>query len=244
MCSSICRAGPILILQPDLENWGVNLPKPSTSTVGSPGRHRISNGQRTIPQPVVQKSGTPQHVNLGHLASYLGITQETLNRIRANKPEFLTIVKEWVYAGAVLSSQTLCLMSLLAFIKGWNPKQVFLADALGALCTSLILAIILPRVHHVLGLEKSTLYFLASLALVFLVYSASMYLIRPRNWALFMKIIAMANFSYCVITWILLLSAKASGWAYLYFTGETLIVAVIARTEWAYAEQFQWRNFS
>lgn len=132
----------------------------------------------------------------------------------------------------------------MKFIKSRTPSRVFLADAFGALFTFLMLSVVLTHFNTILGLEKSTLYFLAFMALIFMIYSSTIHLVRPRNWPLFMKIIALSNFSYCLITWLVLWHVNAGGAAYLYFAVETIIVSAIAYTEWQYSEKFRFRNFT
>lgn len=133
-------------------------------------------------------------------------------------------------------------MFLLNLINSFTPRQVFLADAAGAFCTTLILSVGLVQVSHALALEKSTLYFLAIVAALLLTYSFSIYIFKPPAWPIYMKVIAFANGGYCLITWSILFQAQPSLVAWIYFSGETAIVLAIARTEWLYARRYKSRK--
>lgn len=117
-----------------------------------------------------------------------------------------------------------------------------MADAIGALCTTLILGVVLVGVSKAMGLEKAILYFLALFAALLAIYSFTVYLVKPRNWPVFLKIIALANFVYCLVTWGILLRTEPSLFAYIYFTVETVIVLALAGTEWLYTVKFGLRK--
>lgn len=134
-------------------------------------------------------------------------------------------------------------MFLLKTLNRWSPRNIFLADAIGAMVSTLVLAVGLVRFKAQLGLSESTLYFLASLAFCFFIYSSAVFLIKPKHWAPFLKIIATANFGYCVAIWVVLPNTEASTWAYLFFTGDTLLISAIALTEWRYAMKYRHRSY-
>lgn len=126
---------------------------------------------------------------------------------------------------------------LYKVISRWSPRQVFLADALGALLTTLTLSLLLVRVKSHLGVDAITLYTLASIAALLFLYSTAVFLIKPRNWLPFLKIIAVANMTYCPITFILLwrIHEKLTALAYVYFIGEAVLILSIALAEYKYA---------
>ena len=134
-------------------------------------------------------------------------------------------------------------MAFLKFIKKWSPQRVFLADASGALITTSILAFVLAPLSDYLNLPEHIPFTLAGIAAFFFLYSLSTALIKPRNWPVFMKIIALANFLYCPITWFFLFREGAGVYAFIYFAGETALIAAIALTEWKYAIRFKSRKF-
>lgn len=134
-------------------------------------------------------------------------------------------------------------MSFLKFIKKWSPQRVFFADASGALITTSILAFALAPLHTYLALPKYVFYSLAGMAALLFLYSISIALVKPKNWPIYLKIIALANFLYCPVTWFFLFREGAGLYAFIYFTGETTLIAAIALSEWKYAIRFQSRKF-
>jgi hypothetical protein len=134
-------------------------------------------------------------------------------------------------------------MAFINLIKPWSPQKVFYADAAGAALTTAILTLILAPLSHLLSIPRHSLFFLAGMAALLFLYSLSTALIKPPGWPIFMKIIALANFIYCPLTWFILIREEASLFAYVYFSGETLLIAAIARTEWIYSNQFISRKF-
>ncbi len=136
--------------------------------------------------------------------------------------------------------------SLLKAISSWSPRRVFLTDALGALLTTAILAGGLMPLRTYLGLDAATLYGLAALVSLLFVYSLTIFWIRPRRWVPFLRIIALANASYCLITLSILglRHAEITALGYAYFIGEALLIATIAWTEWRYAARFGSRTFT
>jgi len=134
-------------------------------------------------------------------------------------------------------------MFLLKSVNRWSPRNIFLADAIGASVSTLILAVGLVQFKARLGLTESTLYFMASVAFCFFIYSSAVFLIKPKRWTPFLKIIATANFGYCVAIWVVLPNTDASNWAYFFFTGDTLLISAIALTEWRYAVKYHHRPY-
>ena len=74
---------------------------------------------------------------------------------------------------------------------------------------------------------KSAVISLCVLALGFAVYSFTCYLTRPGNWPTFLRMIAIANLSYCVLTLIVLIVYRfeVTVLGIGYFVGEVAIVA-------------------
>jgi len=124
-------------------------------------------------------------------------------------------------------------------ILGWPPRRIFLFDALGALLTATILGGILPSFSETLGMSARLLYLLGGLALLFFVYSFLVFLIRPFAWVGYLQVIALANFSYCLLTLGLLWywQDHLNPLAWVYFIGEALVIMGIAALEWGYAQQ-------
>jgi len=131
------------------------------------------------------------------------------------------------------------------FILNLSPRQIFFADALGALLTASIVGILLVRLYIYLNIDKSTLYVLALIALLLFTYSSSMVLYRPVKWQGFMRILSLANGTYCLLTLGMLLYYKyeVTLVAVIYFVAEAILVTAIALTEWLYVNKNKERVF-
>lgn len=81
-----------------------------------------------------------------------------------------------------------------------NPKQLFLLDAAGALLTSFMLLAVLSQLQRFVGIPKEMLSVLGQIGLLFCAYSYICYLFAGRHWRACLKILALANFSYCLFT--------------------------------------------
>lgn len=84
-------------------------------------------------------------------------------------------------------------------------KNIFLLDAVGATTSAFFLGVILPAFEDFFGMPKIILFFLASLACMFAVYSFACFFHKPENWRLFLRIIAIVNIFYCCLTLILVI---------------------------------------
>lgn len=135
--------------------------------------------------------------------------------------------------------------TLFQHFLAWTPRRLFLVDALGALLTTSILGFILPHFAQSWGIPRRDLYFLAGGVLLLFFYSISIFLIQPRYWLMYLRIIAGANFSYCLLTLALLWHWRqsAQALAYAYFIGEALVIFGIALLEWRYGQKKGHKNF-
>ena len=79
-------------------------------------------------------------------------------------------------------------------------KNILLLDALGALLSALFLGIVLVHFEQYIGMPTSTLYSLAAIPCVFMVYSLTCYLsaIKNREWSV--RIIILANSLYAILS--------------------------------------------
>ncbi len=113
-------------------------------------------------------------------------------------------------------------------------KNVFLIDGIGAIITAIMLGIVLSSFQPYFGMPQEILYGLAAVAVAFAVYSLSCYLWVGSNWKPFLRGIAIANTSYCIIT----LSLIVVLWSSLtllgkaYFIGEIALVMTLVKYEW------------
>ena len=118
-----------------------------------------------------------------------------------------------------------------------KPKILFLVDSLGALLSAFLLGVILYQYDSFFGMPQTELGYLAALACLFAVYSFLGYLKITVYWRSYLRIIAIINLSYCVLTlalvfyhWEILTSLGI-----LYFVLEIIIVTILARVEWMVA---------
>jgi hypothetical protein len=116
-----------------------------------------------------------------------------------------------------------------------NPRKVLLLDGIGALFSAFLLGIVLVRYQHLIGMSEKVLYILAFFPIVFAVYDFICLLFcKNDKLNFYVKIIALANLSYCVISAILLIIhfPALTLLGIIYFVIEIIIVAFIAYLEW------------
>ncbi len=118
-------------------------------------------------------------------------------------------------------------------------------DACGALFTSIMLGVILVQLESYIGIGNKVLYMLTVYVFGLFIYSTSIYFIEPKNWVLFLKIIALLNFSYCIITLftVFQLQNQMTIIGKVYFMVEALLIAGIAILEWTYLRFNKTRSF-
>jgi hypothetical protein len=114
-----------------------------------------------------------------------------------------------------------------------NPKNLFLIDGLGALLTAFLIGIVLRIFEDAFGMPQKHLIILSILACIFAIYSMSCYFFVGKNWRTYLKIIAVANLMYCLLTAVLvmLLYQQITILGIIYFIGEILIIIGIVYTE-------------
>jgi len=113
-------------------------------------------------------------------------------------------------------------------------KRFFLIDCLGALVSTFLLGFVLVRFQSFFGMPVDTLYVLAGMAACFAVYSGLGYLITGMQRPVFLRIIAVTNLLYCLLTLTLVYVHREviTGWGIAYFVGEVIIVVFLATREW------------
>lgn len=107
------------------------------------------------------------------------------------------------------------------------PKKIFLIDGAGALLTAITLVFTPVLLPGIFGLPQAQTLLLGSIAVCFAVYSLYNYVrFNPTRWKLLLRIIALANLAYCLLSLIVLLyfykQVTVIGW--IYFTGEIAII--------------------
>ena len=131
-------------------------------------------------------------------------------------------------------------MSLLSKWEKLSPKTVFLIDGIGAMATVTMLMAVLSNRVGFFGVRKDYLQILGLVAAVFSIYSFVCYFSLNKNWKPFLKIIAIANLLYCLITLGLIgyLYTEVTVFAVLYFAGEVIVVFMLVFLEYKKIKQY------
>ncbi|TAF34220.1 MAG: hypothetical protein EAZ67_04265 [Cytophagales bacterium] len=114
-----------------------------------------------------------------------------------------------------------------------TPHHIFLIDGLGALFTAAGIGIIAKWLNSYFNLPLPVLYTLGSIALLFSAYSLTSHWLAKNRWKLFLKIICIANLSYCILSCVIALVylKELSWWAVAYFFAEAVIVSTLVWAE-------------
>ncbi len=120
-----------------------------------------------------------------------------------------------------------------------QSKKLLLLDSIGALVSAISLGVLIPVLHSYFNFPMDVLYILAGIAVVFSVYSLLSYLFSGKKWRNYLRVIAIANLSYCVLTAGLMVKFldDISMLAIAYFVGEILLVVSLAIWELKVASQ-------
>lgn len=119
-------------------------------------------------------------------------------------------------------------------MKKLTAKQLLFVDGIGAAITAIMLSQVLARVQPLFGMPLQSLHLLAIIAIVFALYSFSSHFLLRGNWNFFLKMIALANGTYCLLTLgLMVYYSDLITWLGLtYFLGEIIIVMALVRIEW------------
>ena len=111
-------------------------------------------------------------------------------------------------------------------------KKIFLIDSLGALISAIILLVI-SQFERQFGISRNLCLILVPLPIIFSVFSFVSYKLDNEKWKSLLKIIAIANLSYCCLTLYLTLInfATLKNLGIAYFVVEILIIFLLAMFE-------------
>jgi len=120
-----------------------------------------------------------------------------------------------------------------------NPKTMFLIDGIGAIVSAIMLGIVLPKLQHLIGMPTEVLYYLATAAIGFSIYSLTCFAMDPIRWPFFLKVIAYINLTYCAVSigLVFYYYPQLSKLGIAYFAVEKIIVFYIAMIELKTAKQ-------
>jgi len=117
--------------------------------------------------------------------------------------------------------------------KAPRPHSLFMIDGLGALLSAMMLGVVLIQFQPYFGIPVATLYLLAAIPCVFVLYDAFCYFTKPQPSSRYLRIIAIANLLYCAFSLAVAFfhfeKLTLLGW--LYIIGEVLIVVGLAGFE-------------
>lgn len=111
----------------------------------------------------------------------------------------------------------------------FKGRKIFLVDAIGAIVS--VLSLLIPySFEEVFGMPKSVITIFISIAIVYSIYSTTIYLTKTENWKPYLTIIALLNISYCIFTGYHIFKNlnKLTLYGHLYFIGEILIILTLA----------------
>ena len=111
-----------------------------------------------------------------------------------------------------------------------TPNTIFRIDGIGALITAICLGVLMPKFPEVFHMPTEILTWLALIASFFATYSLACSVVKPKNWEPFLKAIAIANLSYCLVTAVLIFMYRGQLglFDHGYFFGEIVIVVSLA----------------
>lgn len=114
-----------------------------------------------------------------------------------------------------------------------HPKKLFILDGLGALLSAFLLGIVLVKLEPYFGMPSKELYFLASIAVIFMIYDYICYWKVQENWRPFLKAIAIANLIYCCISIVIVCYSynQLTHLGLVYFLLEIIIILIIVTIE-------------
>ena len=100
-----------------------------------------------------------------------------------------------------------------------------------------LLGIVLVHFEPIIGMPAPILYFLCAIAGLFIINSFYGYFQFGDHWRTRLKIIALANLSYCCITLglVFYLHESLTHWGILYFVFEVIVIAGLSFIELAVA---------
>ncbi|MBE2256213.1 MAG: hypothetical protein IAE65_08435 [Ignavibacteria bacterium] len=114
-----------------------------------------------------------------------------------------------------------------------DSRKIFLLDGIGGLITSFMLFLVLRNFEEYFGMPGNVLIWLSALGLVYGIYSLSCYFFVRADLKIFLKVIAVANVIYCLITGLLIYVHYNSltSLGVIYFVIEIFIILGLVRME-------------
>lgn len=120
-----------------------------------------------------------------------------------------------------------------------NPKKLFIIDGLGALLSAFLLGFVLVIFKDDVGIPLGTLYLLASFPIAFAIFDFYCYLKGNKTTGTFLKIIALLNVQYCIVSFGFALyhSETLTSLGWIYISIEILIILLLSAIEFTVGKQ-------
>lgn len=114
-----------------------------------------------------------------------------------------------------------------------KPGTLFLIDSAGAALTTFFLFFVLRNYYDYFGMPVNILIYLSVIGLVYCAYSISCYFLIKDGWRPFLRIIAIGNFFYCILTLTLLCIyyKDLTPLGLTYFLAEILLIVLLVYIE-------------
>lgn len=118
-------------------------------------------------------------------------------------------------------------------------RTLFLIDGIGALSSALLLGFVLVEYEVFFGMPPKTLYFLAFWPCLFALYDVFNVLNSSPDSSFLIRVIAIANVGYCLLSLGALISHfdSLTTWGVAYFVTELIIIVVLVIIEFITASQ-------
>jgi len=118
-----------------------------------------------------------------------------------------------------------------------NPRKLFAIDAIGALVSGLMIALLIKNFEVYFGELGDKIFYLSIVPFLFFLYSGFHYFLNSQSWRHFLRFIAIANVIYCIVTFSLVFTTKLTSLGKFYFIGEILIILSLVYLELKVARQ-------
>lgn len=124
--------------------------------------------------------------------------------------------------------------------KFFNSYQIFLLDGIGAGIT-FIFILFISKFETFFGVAQKISLQLAFIAFLFMIYSFSCYLLKPKNWKKCLNLIMIGNFFYSILTFLMIffIYKQITLFGIFYFGGEILVIWILVYFEFLFKQNFQ-----
>lgn len=111
-------------------------------------------------------------------------------------------------------------------------QKLLLLDSIGAFFSALLL-IVVGKFESLFGISDEIIKLLVPIPIVFSIYSLVAYYFSKHKWPIFLKVIAVANLLYCLLTLLIIIThfEKLTVLGVSYFAIEIVIIVFLALYE-------------